>query len=114
MTHHRPNHPKPDANQAQNEADLRKCGLLVINVSDLPGRQADDDTDTLDAFVADPQVGYWVHVEWKVPGGKLTERQRRYVERWAGIVPILVAETWEDVLAYFGRDVVNVVGIEEG
>jgi hypothetical protein len=101
----RPHHnPHSDANQPQNHRDLRKLGLVVIDVSKLPGKQVGDDTDTLDAFVGDPVSGCWLQVEWKVPGGKLTERQRRYVERYDVYLHVLVAETVEDVVRWFGRE----------
>jgi hypothetical protein len=72
-------------------------------VSRLPGEQVDDDTDTLDVFVGDPITGQWVHVDWKVDGGTLTERQTRYVERYGQQLPVLVVNSFMDVLRHFGR-----------
>ena len=100
---HRPRHPKPDANHAYNNNALRQCGLVVVDVSRLPGEQVDPDTDTLDVFVGDPITGEWLHVDWKTEDGAMTDRQRRYVERYGSQLPVLVTSSFATVLAYFGR-----------
>ena len=99
----RPRYPKPDANHAYNNQALRQCGLVVVDVSALPGAQVDNDTDTLDVFVGDPITGQWVHVDWKTETGTLTDRQQRYVERYGQQLPVLVATSFVDVLQHFGR-----------
>ena len=101
----RPRYPKPDANHAYNNQALRQCGLVVVDVSPLPGKQIDDDTDTLDVFVGDPLTGQWVHVDWKVDGGTLTGRQQRYTDRYGKQLPIFVACSFREVMHYFGRGV---------
>jgi len=104
MTRSRPRHPRPDANQASNNACLRQCGLVVIETWRLgSGYELDDDIDPLDAFVGDPLSGKWVHLDWKANGGRLTKRQQRYLERYGQQLDILFSVTPVEVLRHFGR-----------
>ena len=96
MTRNRPRHPKPDANQADIIRDLRKCGLVVLDVSSLGG-------DCLDLFVGDPLGGGFVQVEVKVPAGVLTPGEADYIADYGGLLPIVVAREAEDILRALGR-----------
>ena len=92
----RPRHPKTDANQPDIIRDLRKCGLIVHDVSSLGG-------DCLDLFVGDPQSYQWLQIEVKTDEGQLTPRERAYIAQHITRVPILVAWTTEDILRALGR-----------
>ena len=92
----RPRHPKTDANQPDIIRDLRKCGLIVHDVSSLGG-------DCLDLFVGDPQSYQWIQIEVKTDEGKLTPRERAYIAVHLPKVPILIARAAEDVLKVLGR-----------
>jgi len=92
----RPRHPKPDANQSDVIRDLRKCGLVVHDVSSLSG-------DHLDFWVGDPASYSWLQVELKAEGGRLTPRERAYIAQNITRVPILIARTAEDVLEALKR-----------
>jgi len=62
----RPSRPKPDANQSEVKDALRKVGCVVIDVSALPGSDAEN---PLDLFVLSPRdwgsPRVWLQVELK-------------------------------------------------
>ena len=91
----RPRHPKTDANQPDIIRDLRKCGLIVHDVSSLGG-------DCLDLFVGDPQSYQWLQIEVKTDEGQLTPRERAYIAVHLPRLPIVVARRAEDVLIALG------------
>ena len=87
---------KPDTNQPQIVADLEACGFLVMNVSRW--------LSTPDLFVwgQTPEgFEFWSAWEIKVPGGKLTRTQRKFMATWPGAV--LEARSVDDILAHYGH-----------
>lgn len=93
---HRPRHPKPDSNQAEIVRELRRCGLVVHDVSSLGG-------DCLDLFVGDPVSGVWCQVEVKTDDGELTAEEALYIHEWADVLPVVLARSADDVLRRLGR-----------
>ena len=95
----RPKYPRTDANQKENIAALEKLGFLVWDISKLGGDVASD----LMILGVDRVSGCerWLAGEGKVPGGKLTPKQRDFLicHPSAGIR----FETPKDVLRAFGQ-----------
>lgn len=89
---------KKDGNQKTNDAYLEAVGLHVLDLS-----RAGDGTP--DALVA----GYNRHtghemqvlVEWKVRGGELTPKEKKFLARWP-ISQRIVTTDPDDVLRWFG------------
>jgi len=104
----RPTYPKPDANQAQIRADLRKAGFphIWLDVSSLPVRLAG-----VDAFVIAHSITLdrveCLPVEIKMPGEKLNENERVFFDSVAELgfsevdIPIIARQA-EHILAWFG------------
>ena len=99
MTAARPKHPKPDANQPQMVADLRRLGFYVIITADLGGK-------CLDLFICGWKAAaaswQWLHIEVKPPGKRddLTEGERAFFDECPHC-PAIVAETVGDVVGWF-------------
>jgi len=95
---YRQRHVKPDRNQPQMVADLRRLGFCVIITHTLGG-------DALDLFVGglNRKTGRheFVQVEVKAPGGTLTPGEKNYIALWPNL-PIIVAYKTEDILDHFG------------
>lgn len=94
----RPKYAKVDANQKENIAGLIALGFVVWDISSVGGEVSDLMIWGYDAVAGCER---WLAAEDKVPGGKLTPKQRGFLERHpkAGIR----FETVEDVLRAFGR-----------
>ena len=110
----RPKHTKPDANQAEIVADLRKLGYDVDIVCDLPGLydlvvsgqfkkvKLHFHTKTRGQIWIHPSVS--VRVEIKSEKGELNETEQQYYENQKHKGSYLVARCTEDVLDWFGRE----------
>ena len=102
----RPRHPKPDANQAQINAQLDDIGGFVIcNVSSLPVAKAGCDEYVYGWNVVTRRVE--LHgFEIKMPGEGLTDREREFFARVHSLGSdggvLHVARCVEDMLRPFG------------
>lgn len=94
----RPKYARVDANQKENIAGLIALGFVVWDISSVGGEVSDLMIWGYDAISGCER---WLAAEDKVPGGKLTPKQRGFLEHHpkAGIR----FETVEDVLRAFGR-----------
>lgn len=94
----RPRYTKRDANQQEIVDDLRRLSFFVLDLADVGGR-------VLDLFVCGRVLGSgewrWLAVEIKTLAGRLTAKQRQFLEEWPA-APAIVAQTTEDVLRWYG------------
>ena len=91
----RPRYTKRDANQQEIVDGLRRLGFFVLDLADVGG-------EAPDIFVCGRIGGdwHWLAVEIKMPGGRLTDTQKRLIETWPDM-PVIVAQATEDVLAWY-------------
>ena len=101
MTEGRPHRfAKKDANQREIVDALRQLNFRVIDTSPLGGK-------VLDLFVCGFQAvrerREWLHIEIKMPGGKLTEGEAQFFAECPEC-PAIVAYSVEDVLEWFSSE----------
>jgi len=101
MTESRPHYrTKRDANQAEIKADLEQLGFLVFDISTLPDSHCPGDL-LVRGWHGCIELWIWQPFEIKVPGGRLTKRQREFQEQYPSAVPVI--ERAEDVLEWYMR-----------
>lgn len=87
----RPKHTKKDRVQKQIVKELRELGGIICDTSNIGG-------EVLDLFVG--LWGYWIPVELKSPGGKLTKAQEESIAKLDELkLPYIVAETTDEILS---------------
>ena len=105
----RPKRTKPDANQAEIVAELRKLGYDVDIVCDLPGifdiivsGGFEYLTGDLDYYQITKECS--VRVEIKSEKGKLNETEQKYYEAQNHKGSYIVARNVKDITDWFGRE----------
>jgi hypothetical protein len=90
-------HGRTDGNQTDIKNALRKAGCSVLVMSDL-GKGAPDlligFQDGLDRFN--------VLVEIKMPNGRLTDDEKKFIENWKGY-PVIIVRSAEQALKAIGK-----------
>ena len=77
-----------DANEGEVVAALTEAGYQVEVIS-----------KPVDLLVGNPTTGLWMFQEVKVPGGKPTQFQKGFFERWAGY-PVSLVDSPECALRH--------------
>jgi len=107
----RPRRTKPDGNQSQIVRDLKKLGFDVDVICDLPGLYdlvvSGEKEKTIPSLVEGVNREVYmtcsVRVEVKQPGAKLTKSEEDYWDEQKHSEALIIAESTEDVLRWFGR-----------